>query len=48
MEPGKNKPNKASMTMAQAIINEYQPQTAADMQADLKDIFTKRIRKSRI
>lgn len=39
MAPRKNKRNKASMTIAQAIIDEYQPQTAEDMQAALKDIF---------
>lgn len=39
MAPRKNKRNKAGMAIAQAIINEYQPQTAEDMQAALKDIF---------
>lgn len=39
MAPRKNKRNKASMAIAQAIIDEYQPQTAEDMQAALKDIF---------
>ena len=39
MAPRKNKRNKAGMAIAQAIIDEYQPQTAEDMQAALKDIF---------
>jgi len=39
MAPRKNRRNKASMAIAQAIIDEYQPQTAEDMQAALKDIF---------
>lgn len=39
MAPRKNKRNKAGMAIAQAIINEYQPKTAEDMQAALKDIF---------
>lgn len=39
MAPRKNKRNKASMAIAQAIIDEYQPQTAEDMQAALKDIL---------
>lgn len=39
MAPRKNKRSKASMAIAQAIINEYQPQNAEDMQAALKDIF---------
>lgn len=39
MAPRKNKRNKASMAIAQAIIDEYQPQTAEDMQEALKDIF---------
>lgn len=39
MAPRKNKRSKASMAIAQAIINEYQPQTAEDMQEALKDIF---------
>lgn len=39
MAPRKYKRNKAGMAIAQAIIDEYQPQTAEDMQAALKDIF---------
>ena len=39
MAPRKNRRNKASMAIAQAIIDEYQPQNAEDMQAALKDIF---------
>lgn len=39
MAPIKNKRSKASMAIAQAIIDEYQPQTAGDMQTALKDIF---------
>lgn len=39
MAQRKNKRSKASMAIAQAIINEYQPQNAEDMQAALKDIF---------
>lgn len=34
MAPRKNKRNKAGMAIAQAIINEYQPQTAEDMQGE--------------
>ncbi len=39
MAPRKNRRNKASMAIAQAIMDEYRPQTAEDMQAALKDIF---------
>lgn len=40
MAPRKNnKRSKASMAIANAIINEYQPRNAEDMQAALKDIF---------
>ncbi len=39
MAPGKNKRSNASMAIAQAIINEYQPQNAEEMQDALKDIF---------
>ncbi len=39
MAPRKNRRNKASMAIAQAIIDEYRPQTAGDMQEALKDIF---------
>lgn len=35
----RNKRSKASMAIAKAIIDEYQPQTAEDMQDALKDIF---------
>lgn len=39
MAPRKTKRSKASMAIAKAIIDEYQPETAEDMQAALKDIF---------
>lgn len=40
MAPRKNnKRSKASMAIAKAIIDEYQPQNAEDMQAALKEIF---------
>ncbi len=39
MAPRKNKRSNASMAIAQAIINEYQPQNAQEMQDALKDIF---------
>lgn len=39
MAPRKNKRNNASMAIAQAIINEYQPKNAEEMQDALKDIF---------
>ena len=39
MAPRKNRRNKAGMAIAQAIIDEYQPRTAEDMQAALKDRF---------
>ncbi len=39
MAPRKNKRNKAGMAIAQAIINEYQPQTAEYMQAAIEDVF---------
>lgn len=39
MAPRKTKRNNASMAIAQAIINEYQPQNAEEMQDALKDIF---------
>lgn len=37
--PRKNKRSNASMAIAQAIINEYQPRNAEEMQDALKDIF---------
>lgn len=39
MAPRKNKRSNASMSIAQAIINEYQPKNAEEMQDALKDIF---------
>lgn len=39
MTPRKNKRSDASMAIAQAIINEYNPKNAEDMQDALKDIF---------
>lgn len=39
MAPKKSKRSKASMAIAKAIIDEYQPQTTEDMQAALKDVF---------
>ena len=39
MAPRKNKCNKAGMAIAQAIINEYQPQTAEYVQAAIEDVF---------
>ena len=39
MAPKKAKRNKAGMAIAKAIIDEYQPETAEDMHAALKDIF---------
>ena len=39
MAPRKNKRSEASRAIAQAIIDQYQPTTAEDMQAALKDIF---------
>lgn len=39
MTPRKNKRSNASMAIAQAIINEYQPKNAEEMQDVLKDIF---------
>lgn len=39
MAPRKNRRSNASMAIAQAIINEYNPQNAEDMQDALKDIF---------
>lgn len=39
MAPRKNKRSNASMAIAQAIINEYQPRNAEEMQDALKDIF---------
>lgn len=39
MAPRKNKRNKASMAIAKAIIDEYQPTNAEEMQDALKDIF---------
>lgn len=39
MAPRKNKRSNASMAIAQAIINEYQPKNADEMQDALKDIF---------
>ncbi len=39
MAPRKNKRSKASMAIAKAIIDEYQPTNAEEMQDALKDIF---------
>ncbi len=39
MAPRKNKRSKASMAIAKAIIDEYQPRNAEEMQDALKDIF---------
>ena len=39
MAPRKNHRSKASMAIAKAIIDEYRPKTAEDMQTALKDIF---------
>lgn len=39
MAPRKNKRSNASMAIAKAIINEYQPTNAEEMQDALKDIF---------
>ena len=39
MAPRKNKRSNASMAIAQAIINEYHPKNAEEMQDALKDIF---------
>lgn len=39
MAPRKNKRNNANMAIARAIINEYQPKNAEEMQDALKDIF---------
>ena len=39
MAPRKNKRSNASMAIAQAIINGYQPKNAEEMQDALKDIF---------
>ena len=39
MAQRKNKRSKASMAIAKAIIDEYQPQNAEEMQDALKDIF---------
>jgi hypothetical protein len=39
MAPRKNKRNEASRAIAQAIINQYQPRNAEEMQDALKDIF---------
>lgn len=39
MAPRRNKRSNASMAIAQAIINEYQPKNAEEMQDALKDIF---------
>ena len=39
MAPRKNKRNNASMAIAKAILEEYHPTTAADVQDALKDIF---------
>lgn len=39
MAPRKNRRNNASTAIAKAIMDEYQPQTAEEMQAALKDIF---------
>jgi transposase-like protein len=39
MAPRKNKRNEAGRTIAQAIIEQYQPQNAQEMQDAIKDIF---------
>ena len=39
MAPRKNKRSNASQAIAQAIINEYQPRNAEEMQEALKDVF---------
>lgn len=39
MAPRKNKRNNASMAIAKAIIDEYQPTNAEEMPDALKDIF---------
>ena len=39
MSPRKNKRSNASMAIAKAIIDEYQPTNAEEMQNALKDIF---------
>ena len=39
MAPRKNKRSNASMAIAKAIIDEYQPANAEEMQDALKDIF---------
>ena len=39
MTPRKNKRSEASKAIAQAIIDQYQPQSVEDMQDALKDIL---------
>ena len=39
MAPRKNKRSEASKTIAQAIIDQYHPACAEDMQDTLRDIF---------
>lgn len=39
MAPRKNKRSKASRAIAQAIIDQYHPASAEDMQEALRDIF---------
>lgn len=39
MAPRKNKRSNAGMAIAKAIIDEYQPANAEEMQDALKDIF---------
>jgi len=39
MAPRKTKRSKASMAIAKAVIDEYQPTNAEEMQDALKDIF---------
>jgi len=39
MAPRENKRSKASMAIAKAIIDEYQPTNAGEMQDALKNIF---------
>ena len=39
MAPRKNKRSNASMAIAKAIIDEYQPTNAEEMHDALKDIF---------
>ena len=40
MAPRKNRRSEASKAIAQAIIDQYQPTSAEDMQDALRDIFS--------